>query len=214
MSPKKKAAYDAVVLASDPVLDELLLLLLGETGCRATVADPGTLPAARVLIVNLDDDASAEAAAGLRGSVIIGISRHEDSIPGALRQKCRTILHRPVSFEDFRNAVREAVSEIGRLSLTTGGRSKARRLEIDLTSRCVSSGAASVKLTPSELTLLSRLIEARGKVVPRDELARLVGAGASNKTEVHISNLRQKLEKTFGDRLIYTVRGGGYMLKK
>ncbi|HOA84865.1 MAG: winged helix-turn-helix transcriptional regulator [Clostridiales bacterium] len=213
MSPKKKAVYDAAVLASDPVLDELLLLLLGEMGCRATTADAEKLPAARILIVNLDDEASVKAAAGLRGSIMIGISRHEDSIPGVLGQKCRAILHRPVSFEGFRNTVREAMSEIGRLSLTTGGRSKARRFELDLTSRCVSSGATSVKLTPSELALFSRLIEARGKTVPRDELARLIGAGASNKTEVHISNLRQKLEKTFGDRLIYTIRGGGYMIK-
>ena len=84
MSPRERPAYDAAVLSSEPDLDELILMLLGETGCRAVVSAPENLLAARILIANLDHAPSAKTIGGLRGAVIVGISRHEESLPEPL----------------------------------------------------------------------------------------------------------------------------------
>ncbi|MGI6752832.1 MAG: winged helix-turn-helix domain-containing protein [Eubacteriales bacterium] len=214
MSPREKPAYDVAILASDPDLDELMLLLLGEMEYRAIASAPENLPAARIFIVNLDHAPSAEAAGGLRGSVIIGISGRGEPPPEQLSIECLAILRRPVGFEDFRNTVRKTMSEAGKLLLFAEDKPQVRQFELDIPSRCISSGNISVRLTPNELILLSRLIELRGEAVERQELSRLIGAGASNKTEVYISNIRRKLESAFGDKLIYTVRGVGYMIKK
>ena len=120
-------------------------------------------------------------------------------------------MHRPISFENLKHCQSGYVKSASPLS--SEEKPRVRQLELDPPSRRVSSGNTSVQLTPNEFILLFRLIESRGEAVPRDDLARLIGAGASNKTEVYISNIRRKLEAAFGDRLIHTVRGGGYMIK-
>lgn len=56
------------------------------------------------------------------------------------------------------------------------------------------------------------LLEHRGESVSRDEISTVIGESSANKTEVYICFLRRKLEETFGDRIIKTVRGKGYTI--
>jgi len=89
-------------------------------------------------------------------------------------------------------------------------------LTIDLaTSRAVVAGR-KVELTTSELRILDRLIST-GREVPRKELVEhLWGsyhAGGERSVEVHVSNLRRKLDpERTGPTRIETVRGVGYRL--
>ncbi len=78
-------------------------------------------------------------------------------------------------------------------------------------SKTVSLGDFSVTLTPAEWDILRHLYDRRGELVPREELADLLGGGG-NSVEVYICHLRRKLEKPLGRRLIATVRGRGYRL--
>ena len=101
-----------------------------------------------------------------------------------------------------------------------GGGATVRRLgglQIDLGRSEVTVDAERVHLTLSEFKVLSLLAEQPGSVVSRRELMQHLWAsdhvGDEHACEVHISNLRRKIERdpTRPERLM-TVRGEGYKL--
>jgi two-component system response regulator MprA len=79
-------------------------------------------------------------------------------------------------------------------------------------------GSAPLSLTATEFRLLEHLLRHPGEVYTREEL--IVGLwgedypGESNVVDVHVANLRQKLEEGGRPRLIQTVRGVGYSLRE
>ena len=76
----------------------------------------------------------------------------------------------------------------------------------------VSVGGMAAPLTDAEWRVFSHLYDRRGKVVPREELAALLGGGG-NSAEVYVCHLRRKLEGPLGRRLITTLRGVGYRME-
>ena len=83
---------------------------------------------------------------------------------------------------------------------------------IDLAARTVTQDGHRVDLTAREWSVLEALARRAGRIVPKQDLERLVlgfqSELASNALEVHVSALRRKL----GRELIETVRGLGYRL--
>ena len=80
-------------------------------------------------------------------------------------------------------------------------------------------GERDLSLTPTEFRILDVLMQTPEIVCKREELLRAVWGSswlesASGSLEVHIANLRQKLEKSGESRLIHTVRGIGYVLRE
>lgn len=70
-------------------------------------------------------------------------------------------------------------------------------------------------LTAREFELLAYLVRNRGKVVKREELlARVWGQtqATTNVVDVHIRNLRKKLDEPFETKLIQTIHGVGYTI--
>ncbi len=65
-------------------------------------------------------------------------------------------------------------------------------------------------LSEYEMRLLERLCLAKGDVVRREELNRLLGAERGNIADVYVCHLRRKLEKISEKNHIQTVRGVGY----
>ena len=72
-------------------------------------------------------------------------------------------------------------------------------------------GESYIPLSVYEFKLLSLLCENSGKCVGKAEILSLFDDGNSNIAEVYICHLRNKLEAPFGKKVIYTVRGKGYM---
>ena len=89
-------------------------------------------------------------------------------------------------------------------------------LEINCWGRSVRLRGESVALTPTEFRLLEALAKSPGRVFTRDELvARAFGPdfdGIDRTIDVHITNLRRKIEKGGEHRYILTVHGVGYRL--
>lgn len=79
-------------------------------------------------------------------------------------------------------------------------------------------GQREIPLTPRETRLLQVFMEHPRQVLSRDYLYRVVwgyeAGGSSNILEVYIRYLRRKLEAQGEPRLIYTVRGRGYVLRE
>ncbi|MFT9088130.1 MAG: response regulator transcription factor [Acetobacter okinawensis] len=91
-------------------------------------------------------------------------------------------------------------------------------LEIDLLSRSVRRGGQKIDLQPREFRLLEFLMRHTGQVVTRTMLLEGVWDyhfdPQTNVIDVHISRLRQKIDKPFEHALVHTIRNAGYMLQE
>jgi DNA-binding response OmpR family regulator len=93
-------------------------------------------------------------------------------------------------------------------------------LEIDLTLRRVTRAGRVIELTPREFDLLIQLFRNAGRIVSRETIAREVwqdvrrATPLDNVIDVHIARLRRKIDDGFACRLIQTVRGLGFVLRK
>jgi two-component system response regulator MprA len=91
-------------------------------------------------------------------------------------------------------------------------------LTLDRKGWSVIRGGEELTLTATEFRLLEQFMRSPEQVKTREELlAGLWGEDSpveSNVIDVHIANLRQKLEAAGRPRLIQTIRAVGYMLKK
>ena len=89
-------------------------------------------------------------------------------------------------------------------------------LEVNTWGRTVYLRGQSVPLTPTEFRLLEVLARSPGRVFTREELlARAFGPdydGTDRTVDVHITNLRRKIEANCEQRYIVTVHGVGYRL--
>jgi DNA-binding response OmpR family regulator len=88
-------------------------------------------------------------------------------------------------------------------------------LSIDPRTNVVRKGGVPITLTPRELRLLTLLAGNPGRVFSREELIeRALGgdfAGSDRTVDVHVKNLRHKIETDPGDpRYVRTVHGMGY----
>jgi two-component system OmpR family response regulator len=90
-------------------------------------------------------------------------------------------------------------------------------LEMDLLSRGVRRAGQKIDLQPREFRLLEYLMRHAGQVVTRTMLLEGVWDyhfdPQTNVIDVHVSRLRQKVDKPFASPLIHTVRNAGYMLR-
>ncbi len=90
-------------------------------------------------------------------------------------------------------------------------------LEMDLLSHTVKRAGKPIDLQPREFQLLEFLMRRSGQVVTRTMLLEGVWDyhfdPQTNVIEVHISRLRQKIDRDFQPPLLHTVRGAGYILR-
>lgn len=90
-------------------------------------------------------------------------------------------------------------------------------LEMDLVTKQVRRGSVNILLTPREFKLLEYLLQHKNEVLSRTAIAEKVWAvnfdTGTNVVDVYINYLRNKLEKPFGSRVIYTIIGMGYVLR-
>ncbi len=89
-------------------------------------------------------------------------------------------------------------------------------LEMDLLSRKVTRAGKDIELQAREFQLLEYMMRHAGTVVTRTMLLEQVWDynfdPQTNVIDVHISRLRQKIDKGFEKSLIQTLRGAGYKL--
>ena len=90
-------------------------------------------------------------------------------------------------------------------------------LEVDLLARKAVRAGRDIALQPKEFAVLEYLLRHAGQVVTRTMLLEHVWGyhfdPQTNVIDVHISRLRQKIDKGFQAALLHTVRGAGYCLR-
>jgi two-component system OmpR family response regulator len=90
-------------------------------------------------------------------------------------------------------------------------------LELDLLARRVTRAGQDIELTAREFSLLEFLLRRAGQVVTRTMLLEGVWDlhfdPQTNVVDVHMSRLRQAIDRNFDRPLLHTVRGAGYVLR-
>jgi two-component system response regulator RegX3 len=125
---------------------------------------------------------------------------------------------KPFSMAELLSRVR-AVLRRRELDARAGGGAIRRlgRLEIDPVRHTVRTDGAPVRLTPSEFKLLALLASEPERVFTRREIMQHLWdssyVGDQRACDIHVSNLRRKLERDPSDpEQLVTVRGVGYKL--
>ena len=136
----------------------------------------------------------------------------EDRVAG-LNTGADDYLTKPFAFEELLARVRALLrrSELTRpASLTLGD------LTLDPLTHRVARSSRTLDLTPTEYAILALLMRHPGDVISRTRLAEQVWQGdvdrIDNLIDVHVSNLRRKIDAPGSDPLIHTVRGRGYRI--
>lgn len=90
-------------------------------------------------------------------------------------------------------------------------------LVINPNNRTVTRAGLSIKLRKKEFDILEYLALNHGRVVPRSAIINHAWASTSKSwvgsVDVHIKQLRDKVDKPFGSQLIKTIYGVGYMVE-
>jgi two-component system, OmpR family, response regulator len=138
----------------------------------------------------------------------------DDRVRG-LRSGGDDYLVKPYAFSELLARVESLARRPSAGTVTT--KLKVGDLEIDLLTRKVSRGGRSIDLQPREFQLLETLMRHPGQVMTRTMLLEQVWDyrfdPQTNVIDVHISRLRQKVDRGFEHALIHTVRGAGYSLR-
>lgn len=124
--------------------------------------------------------------------------------PDEIAARCHALLRRPREVRTDWEEVQQSVITLGPLMIDTG------RHEIRL-------GETEIAATRIEFSLLEHLCRRPTEVASRNELLEAVWGpnwvGDTHVVDVHLSNLRRKLDKATPDlRVVHTVRGVGFRM--
>ena len=199
------------ILSSDVLFARMLMLEIEgmRKGHSVKLNDHDLTDGGQLVILDLD---SPYASGAFENTNIIGFSKNEKAVPAENADKCRVLLHRPFLISKFLEQVelfdRDAERPLPKEDKTDVG----PRLCF-LRDGLITLDGRGIHLSRNEYALLSRLYEKKGEPVSRDEIGKILSSSDGNISDVYIFKLRSKLEAGGAERLIYTVRSKGYMLK-
>jgi two-component system OmpR family response regulator len=147
--------------------------------------------------------------------ILSALGAVDDRVKG-LRAGGDDYLVKPFAFAELLARI-EALLRRGGSTAATTTRLKLADLELDLLARTVTRGGRELELLPREFRLLEFLMRHAGQVVTRTMLLEKVWDyhfdPQTNVIDVHVSRLRQKIDKGYPKPLLHTVRGAGYCLR-
>ena len=191
----------------------------GREGLARAVAGTFDLIVTDRMLPQLDGLAIIEALRGQGNGipvlVLSALGSVDDRIRG-LKAGGDDYLTKPFAFAELLARI-EALTRRG-AGAGQATRLKVEDLELDLLARRVTRAGREVELTARELKLLEYLMRRAGQVVTRTMLLEGVWDlhfdPQSNLIDVHISRLRQAIDRGADHPLIHTVRGSGYVLRR
>lgn len=178
-------------------------------------------PDVMVLDLMLPDGSGLDLLRRLRGEgfrkpilVLTAKDSIEDRVQG-LDAGADDYLVKPFSFNELLARLRALLR---RGSLEPLAILKVEDLEIDLLKRTATRSKEPIELSNRQFELLVYLMENAQTVVTREMIARDVWkestATWTNVIEVHIAQIRRKIERSDWPTILHTVRGQGYLLGK
>ena len=140
----------------------------------------------------------------------------KDSVPdrvAGLEAGADDYLSKPFEFDELLARVRALLR---RESVNKSAVIQVADLVIDTAGRMVTRAGRQIDLTQREFTLVEALAAREGQVLSRDWILQTLWVdefSTSNTVDVHIRNLRRKIDEGFAQKLIHTIFGAGYVLR-
>ena len=191
----------------------------GEEGLHLALSEPYDAAVIDIMIPKLDGLALIEKMRGARVAtpviVLSARSSVDDRVRG-LQKGSDDYLTKPFAFSELLARVQALIRRAG--GGTEPTRLVFRDLSMDLITREVERGGRKIELQPLEFSLLEYLMRNTERVVSRTMIMEHVWDynfdPMTNVVEARISRLRDKIDRDFPEKLIHTIRGVGYVLKK
>lgn len=141
-------------------------------------------------------------------------SSTQDKVSG-LDLGANDYITKPFAFEEFLARIRALLRNKNNTEST---RLKIHDLDMDLLTHKVYRGGKEITLTSKEFSLLEYLMRNKGSIVTRTMITEHVWEinfdSFTNVIDVYINYLRNKVDKGYDKKLIYTVRSRGYSIKE
>jgi two-component system OmpR family response regulator len=138
----------------------------------------------------------------------------EDKVKG-LRSGADDYMTKPFAFEELLARIEIVASRKSTVSPTVT-EIVLGELKLDLINRRVTRNGTVIDLQSKEFKLLEFLLKNKGNIVTRTMLLEKVWEynfdPQTNVIDVHISRLRNKIDKGFSYPIIETIRGAGYLI--
>jgi two-component system OmpR family response regulator len=191
----------------------------GRTGLTRATAEHYDVAIVDVMLPELDGLALIDAlrGRGVQTPVLILSARHsvDDRVRG-LQAGGDDYLTKPFAFAELlarvQALIRRATGTAEPTRLTTAD------LSVDLLTRRVQRAGHTIELRPREFALLEYLMRNAGKVLSKTMILSHVWGYSfdpnTNVVDVLVSRLRDKIDRPFETKLLHTVRGVGYVLRK
>jgi DNA-binding response OmpR family regulator len=218
------------VIEDDSVVSDTLKLYLEHAGFEVVVATDGVngLELARrpdiglvILDLMIGGLSGQEVCRRLRAAsavpiVMVTARVSEDDRVAGLELGADDYVSKPFSPREVVARVQALLRRVAAAPVPTGRAVTIGALEIDPFARQARLGGRPVSLTPTEFRLLEAMARHPGRAFTREELvARAFGPdfdGFDRTVDVHITNLRRKIEPGREPRYVVTVHGIGYKL--
>lgn len=128
---------------------------------------------------------------------------------------------KPFAIEELLARIRVALKKAEKIHTSAALNREAllvyKDLRMDTARHTVAYGDTAIDLTKREFLLLRTLLENKSIVMSRDTLLERVWGydymGETNVVDVYVYYLRSKIDDVFGEKVIHTVRGIGYVIK-
>lgn len=148
--------------------------------------------------------------------IVLSAKRSVDDRISGLRSGADDYLVKPFAFSELlarvQALVRRASSKPETAGLNLGN------LSLDLMSREVKRGDDAIELQPREYSLLEYMMRNAGRVISKTMILEHVWDydfdPQTNVVDVLVCRLRNKIDRDYEEKLIHTIRGVGYVLKR
>jgi len=145
--------------------------------------------------------------------MVVSASKASKDVVSCLESGADDYLVKPFEANEFAARLRALIRREQTLKMAV---LKVGDLVIDTQALTVQRAGKDISLTLREFGLLVELASRQGQVVTRDAIRSKVWGdefSTSNTIDVHIRNLRRKIDDGHGVKLIHTIFRRGYMLK-
>jgi DNA-binding response OmpR family regulator len=127
-------------------------------------------------------------------------------------------LVKPIDFRELHARIRSLTKRQGKLQPQAPSVLKIADLELNASTFVVIRGGNEINLSPKEFKLLLYMMQNRGRVLSRGEIAEKVWETTfdtgTNFIDVYINYLRKKIDKDHVVKLIHTRAGLGFIFKE
>ena len=222
-----------LVIEDEQNINEILTFSLGKEGYRTISALDGLKGLEMALTENPDLILLDVMLPGLDGWEVCKKVREHSQVPiimltakdevmdkvAGLDSGADDYLTKPFAIEELLARMRVAFKHCSNQQNDTKKKLlQVNHLCIDIEKRMVTVNDIEVELTKKEFELLLYLVQNKNIVLTREQILNQVWGysyiGETNVVDVYIRYLRSKIDETFDEKFIHTIRGVGYYVKE